>query len=219
MPSHLAAATNQPDCLHVLLSCGLCPPDERTSEAFTPLMLAATADTPATLAVLLRHGADLEARNAAGRTALFLAAVGGSASTLQQLVEAGAAVDAVEHSRCYTPLLAAVARGAVLEASRDPRASALVDCARALLSAGADVAAAAADGLTSMHAAAEAGSLQLLHLLQAHGAAVDATDAAGRTPLAGAAAGRSPNVPCVLYLLRQGAAVSSESLVRCALMP
>lgn len=69
-PSHLAAATDRADCLQALLSSGLSSPDERTtSEGFTPLMLAATADAAAAAAVLLQAGAALEARNHASRWA------------------------------------------------------------------------------------------------------------------------------------------------------
>lgn len=67
-PSHLAAATDRADCLQVLLSSGVSSPDEwTTSEGFTPLMLAATADAAAAAAVLLQAGAALEARNHASR--------------------------------------------------------------------------------------------------------------------------------------------------------
>lgn len=92
MPSHLAAALNRPDCLHTLLSSGFCPVDERTSDGFTPLMLAATADAREAAAVLLRHGAALEARNSATRTPAFLAAVSGSPAVLELLIQAGADV-------------------------------------------------------------------------------------------------------------------------------
>lgn len=92
MPSHLAAALNQPECLHALLSGGFCHVDERTSDGFTPLMLAAAGDAVPAAAVLLRHGAALEARNAATRTPAFLAAVSGSAGVLGLLARAGADV-------------------------------------------------------------------------------------------------------------------------------
>lgn len=91
LPVHLAAATNQADCLHVLLASELCPPGEPTAEGFTPLHLAATANASAAAAVLLGSGSSaLEARNAADRTPLFLAAVGGCPGVLAQLVRAGA---------------------------------------------------------------------------------------------------------------------------------
>lgn len=92
MPSHLAAALAQPDCLHTLLSSGFCPVDERTADGFTPLMLAAAADAEAAAAVLLRHGAALETRNGATRTPAFLAAVSGSPRVLALLIRAGADV-------------------------------------------------------------------------------------------------------------------------------
>lgn len=92
LPCHLAAALNQPDCLHMLLSAGVGAVDDPTAQGFTPLMLAATGDGAAAAAVLLRAGAALEARNDASRTALFLAAVSGSPATLDLLIRAGADV-------------------------------------------------------------------------------------------------------------------------------
>lgn len=86
-------------------------------------------------------------------------------------------------------------------------------CAALLLEAGADVRHAAKDGSTAMHAAAEGGSVACLELLRRHDAPLDAADAAGRTPLEGAAAGRAPHPDCILYLLQEGAAVPSERLV------
>ena len=97
LPCHLAAATNSPDCLQVLLSSGIGSPDECTAEGFTPLMLAATADAAAAAALLVKAGAALEARNHASRTALFLAAVSGSPDILGLLMAAGADVSASEH--------------------------------------------------------------------------------------------------------------------------
>jgi len=92
LPCHLAAALNQPECLHILLSSAFCCTEEWTADGFTPLMLAATADATAAAAVLLQAGAVLEARNCASRTALFLAAISGSADTLGLLIRAGADV-------------------------------------------------------------------------------------------------------------------------------
>lgn len=120
----------------------------------------------------------------------------------------------MEGSRGYTPLIAAVARGASLAASGQPRAPAFIDCARLLLASGADVHAVAKDGSTALHAAAEGGSVVLLELLLGHGAELDAADRGGRTPLAGAASGRAPHPDCVLLLLERGAAVGSAAEVR-----
>ncbi|PRW20575.1 E3 ubiquitin- ligase HUWE1 [Chlorella sorokiniana] len=212
-PSHLAAATDRPDCLRVLLSSGLSCPDERTnSEGFTPLMLAATADAAAAAAVLLQAGAALEARNHASRTALFLAAVSGSTGVLSLLINAGAQVDAAEQARGYSPLTAAIARTSSAEASRQPQAAALAACAAQLLAGGADAAHAAQDGSQPLHLAAEGGSVGCIDLLVRHGAPIDAADSAGCTPLAGAVLGRAPHAACALRLLEHGASVPSSDV-------
>ncbi len=123
-------------------------------------------------------------------------------------------VDAAEQARGYSPLTAAIARAASAEASRQPQATALAACAAQLLAAGADVAHAALDGSTPLHAAAEGGTVGCIDLLVRHGAPVNATDSAGRTPLAGAVLGRAPRVACTLRMLEHGASVPSGELVR-----
>ena len=56
----------------------------------------------------------------------------------------------------------------------------------ALIDQGADVNARNHKGLTALHCAAKAGFTDIVALLLAHGAEVDAVDAAGETPLAAA---------------------------------
>ncbi|KAL4422562.1 hypothetical protein ABPG75_008759 [Micractinium tetrahymenae] len=253
MPSHLAAAMDQPECLHILLSSGFCCTDERTSDGFTPLMLAAAADATAAAAVLLQHGAALEARNSATRTPAFLAAVSGGAGVLALLIRAGADVSAAEETRGCPPLTAALGRAAYLcsgtgaalarpeaGAAAESAAAPFLRCAQLLLEAGASPLQASKDGGTAVHAAAEGGFLPGLQLLLGWAASKDsshssngrdimdvdsaastsavasllgAEDAAGRTPLArAAAAGRAAHCDCILFLMSRGAAVGSPDL-------
>lgn len=173
----------------------------------TPLMIACMDGNAETVRALLEAKARTETRTDDGRTALMYAAGWGDAERVQALIDAGARVDA-RSGDGWTPLMFAAARGDVesvralvgagadVNASNKWRQTALMAAARsdsmekvmALLDSGASPAAADASGETALHVAASNDvSPALLELLVRRGAAVDAADHDGVTPLMRAA--------------------------------
>lgn len=88
------------------------PVDERSADGFTALHLAAFFGHPATVALLLEHGADPN-RWATGEQhvqPLHSAVAGGNEEVAARLVAAGADVDA-RQARGFTPLMGAAQNG------------------------------------------------------------------------------------------------------------
>ena len=196
-PARLVEAARQGDVstLRSLLESEPDLANLRTEQGESPLLLAAYHQQPAAVAVLAEHArldvfeaavvgrADrldellsaepglVRARTPDGWTALHLAAFFGPPASTERLLAHGADVSAVsQNTQANTPLHAALAgRGD----------AAVVDL---LLSAGADVNAAAAQGVTPLHVAASRGSRELITRLLARGANPGATMADGTTP-------------------------------------
>lgn len=93
-------------------------------------------DREAIVTILLDHGAEIEARDAQGRTPLFVAASSGSAQIVRALVLAGADVNARSNSGA-TPLMLAASSGSL-------------EAVTFLLAGGADANAFTPDGTTAM---------------------------------------------------------------------
>lgn len=115
-------------------------------------------------------GANVEASAVAGWTSLHYACSEGAEPVTTLLLRRGASMDARTQPDGLTPLHLA-ASGSRLE------------CARALLLAGAPPDAAAADGRGALHLCAARGRLFSAKMLLEHGARVDMRCALGRSPL------------------------------------
>jgi uncharacterized protein len=146
------------------------PVDARDKDGVTPLMICRS---PALAAVLLDHGADIDASSAdtipSGFTCLMLAVASNNLPVAQLLLSRGASVDA-EVADCRTPLQLACDLG-------HPA------IAKALLAAGA-----CAAGQQLVHAAILSKhtadtKLDLVRVLLQYDAPVDEVDAEGMTPL------------------------------------
>lgn len=131
--------------------------DDRSSDGFTALHLAAFFDAPHAAVLLLRAGADPEAvaTNSSAVQPLHSAVAGRSTAVSCALLVAGAAVDAAQHGG-FTALMAAAQHGD----------GPLLDL---LLALGADPARATDDGRTASDLARSAGHGQIAERLSRAG--------------------------------------------------
>ncbi|TFB02620.1 Ankyrin-3 [Trichoderma ghanense] len=134
-------------------------------EGRTPLCLAAADGAADVAAWLIVRGANVKTAAKDGRTALHVAV--NHTKIAEMLLERGADVNAVDIEG-HTPLHLAATDGAA-------------EVAALLTDAGADVATAAGDGRTALHMAVR--FKDITKMLLEHGAAINAVDVEGYTPL------------------------------------
>ncbi len=163
-------------------------------DTYTPLCWAVYSGDEAIVRLLLERGADVKAKDTAGRTALFWAADKGYEAVMRLLLERGADIDAKD-SLCHRPLRRAADSGHV----------AIV---RLLLERGADIDAKDIAGWTALLWAADQGHEVVVRLLLERGADVDAKEPAGRTALLWAA--DQGHEVVVRLLLERGADVDAK---------
>ena len=154
----------------------------------TSLHLAGGSSLPI-VELLLRHGADVNARDYGDNTPLHAAAAAGKLEIVRALLAKQADARAVNRQR-VTPLLNAASSGSV-------------PVVEALLAAGADLKNADNLGETALHRAATSGQVELIKLLLARGFAVDTMDRQRQTPLYQAV--RALRSEAVKLLLAHGA--------------
>jgi ankyrin repeat protein len=186
-----AALANQPERAEQLLKEKPEALRRTAASKRTALHLAAQWGSDRTLAVLLRHGAEVDARDQAGATALHYAAWRGRLTTARLLLERKANVRAVITESNLQPVhLAAQAA--------DQRMTDL------LLKHGADLNAPVEAGSASLlHVAVTRDRPELLAFLLEKGATVDRPDEYGATPLHRAV--EAGNAKLVRVLLRHRA--------------
>ncbi len=171
----------------LVAGCGRKPQD--TAEALRQAM--AHADI-AEVKSLIAGGADVNARDATGKTPLFH----GNAEVVQLLIAHGADIN-VQDRWGFTPLHAAL---------RGP--SVAVETARLLINRGADVKTQSHDGETPLHVAAALGDLEFVRLLVAQGAEVRAETRTAETPLLRAA--QKGRLAIAEFLIAKGADVNTQ---------
>jgi ankyrin repeat protein len=144
---------------------------------------------------LIKRGADVNAAQGDGMTALHWAGVVDNAEMVAVLVKAGAKLETGTRVGSHTPLQVAAREGSAA-------------AVKALLDAGASVAARSTNGVTALHEAAMGGNVTVVGLLISAGADVNAAEPAyGQTPLMLAAAkGRTE---AVKMLVERGANVGA----------
>jgi len=146
-PLHNAAYRGDAITVQKLLSAGV-PVDRRTEfGGYTALMLSAYTSHTNVVAILLKHGADVNAQESSGMTALHCAAYYGRTEAARLLLGHGADV-AVTNSYGFTPLREAVRSG-------PPEIVAL------FLDSGASVSARDQRGWQPLHAALRSDALSL----------------------------------------------------------
>jgi ankyrin repeat protein len=151
--------------------------NEKDRQGQSALIRASGAGNRETVELLIAAGVQMNGKDNEGRTPLIMAAERGYADCVKALIAGGADLEA-EGSGGFTALAIAVKNGHA-------------GCAEALIASGAavDAKAAAWEGKTPLHLAAESGRRDIGDLLLAKGARANLTDERGRTPLHLAALG------------------------------
>lgn len=200
---HAAAAADAPEALEVLLASGANAekPDARGRRALHYAVHSCACNDPAcprvrTLALLLEHGAQLNAQDAGGWSALDVAAEHNRLAPLQLLLRSGADANGQPSPSSCPPLVLAAHAGAR-------------EAVAMLLSAGALIDARDAFGATALHAACVGSHPKTVKFLMQAGAQTSVYDEAGRTPAHYAA--RSGCVKCLRALYKGGADLTPSS--------
>ncbi len=190
-----SAEMGNAECAKALLAAGA-DVNARNELDETALMMAAKAGVSGCVQAILDAGADANARNFEGWTALMWAAGKGDVISVNALIAAGADVNSETEAdwqgESWTALRAA--------------ASESLDVVKILISARAKV---RALGSAALRSAASAGKVEIVELLIASGADVNARNANGETALMKAVA--SGRVECVKILINAGAELNAKN--------
>ena len=179
---HMVAAMDMKDKAAVaeLANSWPCPVKARGEYERTPLHLAAGWGDCTLVELLLRKGADINAKDCVGKTPLHGVAECGREKMVEFLIAKGANINAkaivpdmgdMTFSSGETPLHCAVTTPWTVKA------------AEILITKGADVNARDDSGETPLHWAARSGQKEAVELLIAKGANISAKDSQGRTAL------------------------------------
>lgn len=158
------------DCravVELLLDSGL--DVNRMVDDHNPLCTAAMMGKLEIVQMLVGRGADLDFKDASGRTPVYYAVESDDPAIVQYLLEQGCRAD-VPNTEGNTPLMKAADLGKA-------------DAVAALLRSGADPTATEKNGWTPLHLAAIGGYADVTELLAASGAKIDVKDAHGMTPM------------------------------------
>lgn len=236
-PLLIACLVNRPDVMRALLAAGADVNAVDKYKATALHHIAANEKMGSdSIDLLLSYGANVHARDIEGQTALHYAAYNGNVAAIEALVTKGAAD--IEATRCcgWTPLYTAVlageynavvaliSLGADIEAIDDKSgetplfvaANNDIDTVAVLVSHGASVNAVtstAGGGTTPLHSAAlqavVTGSVEIIAILAAVGADLEAADHEGNTPLHVAAA--NGHTEAIELLLSLGANIEATN--------
>lgn len=189
---HLATMENRPNVVGLLLKRGADPRVKTTTHAnrkakgTTPLHLAAANCSMVEL--LLKHGAEMEAKNADGETVFFIAASYNAAETVRRLAELGADTNTT-NNKGNTAL---------------HKKSANSEMTGILLEKSVKVDTRNFDGETALHLAAH-GYNGVLKLLLDYGASINGLDGRGRTALHRASSWSNGHEASMQLLVERGA--------------
>ena len=226
-PLHLAACAGASECVHALLAHRAQVQVWDSHHRATPLHCAASSSDFASLRMLLKAGADVNA-GLSGRSALHYAVQSNAIDCVRELLKSGACPNTPQ-VYTETPLHVAAAMGSavcvriLLEYGANacvqfgPRKTTALhlaaedgnaECAKLLLDAGAEINARNHRFQTPLHIAALAQSGETMELLLKRGADPNVEDSDGRTPLHGAIVKICRSCECIQLLLDAGAHVN-----------
>ncbi|XP_072918424.1 ankyrin repeat domain-containing protein 61-like [Hemitrygon akajei] len=169
-------------CLHLMCQQGVDVNATTGAEGRdTPLHLAVRYGVWSAVAVLARHGAELEAADQYGMTPLHMASCLLDSRVTEELLGQGARLDARVLASGCTPLQLAVA---ATSGKVGRWLGVGMECVRALLAAGAAVNASDCRGRSATHEACFGGQEELVDLLLEHGADLCLRTELGESPLA-----------------------------------
>lgn len=171
-PIHLAIMEGHVAIAKVLIAAGADLEAVGEIGGAHPLHTAARNNQPAMVALLMDRGARFEAKNTNGQTPLIVAAVTGSRDAAEALLSKGADVNGTDEFKGETALQYAAFSGRI-------------EMVKLLLSHGADVNVHSGNhGFTPLHQAVGGGAQSdLIKLLVAAGADLNARDKSGLTPM------------------------------------
>jgi uncharacterized protein len=195
---HIAAAARQTECCDLLLSTQA---DEQLNlkdvNGWTPLRhAAARGGCPATVEVVLQHGADINDLDNDGKTVLMSACLEKQVGAVTCLLQAGADVNAVH-----------TIKGTALTAAAQTDSTALVQL---LLDHGANLHATDQQGQHALIKAAYFGHVPVMDLLVKRGLSVHSTGKLGQTVLMMAAS--KGQIAAAEWLLQHGVAVNAADI-------
>jgi len=168
-------------------------------DKYTPLLIAASTGHTAVVKLLLKRGANLNAKNTLDKTAIFLAAEENSIDTLREILDHEDAKNLLNESDLYenTPLHVAAMNGFAL-------------IVEALLSNGARIDPRNEDENTPLHLAAKNGKVRTVTaLVRKDPSIINDEDEASNTPLHLAAT--EGHFKCCKALLENGAEVDARN--------
>nr|WP_306469737.1 ankyrin repeat domain-containing protein [Oscillatoria laete-virens] len=151
-PIHWAAARGDPGIIDLLIDEGASPNALESKYQQTPLIIAAIAGNEAAVQRLIFHQADMNIRDAEGKSALFYAIVRNHPAVVSQLLKSGADPDVRESKGGIT------AASIAAYMNRPTILAALID-------AGADVTKQDFQGLAALDWAAYGGNMETIEVL------------------------------------------------------
>lgn len=193
----------------------------KNKDGCTPLLTAAYSGKVDDIQILIKAGADIDARDNKGRSPLHAAACKGNATALSALIKAGADIEAKDNDG-VTPLMAAAssahaeAQSILLQAGAQDRCTPLmaaihdgnVNKVEALLKEGVDIETKDGHGMPPLLLATEKNNTEMVDLLLKARAGTDTRNKQGKTALMIAA--ESGNVELVKALLKAGATIEAK---------